>query len=232
MSVCPSSWHEGVLTHYTPKSGLVNHDPVPWVVASVLRFTIQWHLWVVMLFPQPNTHVPPWHLQPCHSTCGLHPSSVDALVDVHGRSHNLPLIHPREVLLVGHWVATLPMFSCGIISVSPPVEVGLHGVGLVHLFHAWWMPIHKGTPTSDAMRRSWFWWRMCGSSALVHHFVRGDICCDLMHHSHVCSSLLSLIFLFPLEPSAFTSTRLPGFRFMVPIFLSLYHFCWHASAVN
>ena len=42
------------------------------------------------------------HLQPHHITCGLHPSSVDAPEDVHSRSHNFPLIHPREVLLVGH----------------------------------------------------------------------------------------------------------------------------------
>ena len=74
-----------------------------------------------------------WCLQPHHITCGLHPTSVDGPVDVH-----------REVLLAGCWVTALPIFSCGIISVSPPVEVGLHGVGLVHLSHASWMPIHKG----------------------------------------------------------------------------------------
>ena len=44
----------------------------------------------------------PWCQQPYHITCGLHPSSVEAPVDVHGRSHNFPLIHPREVLLAGH----------------------------------------------------------------------------------------------------------------------------------
>ena len=79
----------------------------------------------------------------------------------HGRSCNFPLIHPREVLLAGHWVTTLPMSSCGGFSISPPVEVGLHGVGLVHLSHAWQTPIHKGMPTSAAMRRSQFRWRMC-----------------------------------------------------------------------
>ena len=88
-----------------------------------------------------------------------YPSSVDALVDVYGRSHNFLLIHPREVLLAGCWVTALPIFSCGVISVSPPVEVGLHGVGLVLLSHAWQMPIHKGMSTSDATR-SQFWWRI------------------------------------------------------------------------
>ena len=40
-------------------------------------------------------------LQPHHITCGLHLSSVDTPVDVHGRSHNFPFFHPREALLVG-----------------------------------------------------------------------------------------------------------------------------------
>ena len=76
-----------------------------------------------------------WCLQPCHVTCGLHPFFVDAPVDIHGRSHNFPLSHPREVLMAGHWVAALPIVSCGVILVSPSVEVGLHSVGLVHLSH-------------------------------------------------------------------------------------------------
>ena len=74
-------------------------------------------------------------LQPNHFTCGLHPSSVDAPVDVHDPSCNIPLFHPREALLVGCWVTTLPSFSCGIHSSSPPEEVVLHGVGLAHLSH-------------------------------------------------------------------------------------------------
>ena len=90
---------------------------------------------------------------------GHHPSSVDTLVDVHGRSCSFPFIHPREALLVGCWVTTLPLFSCGVKFISPPTEVVLHGVGLVHLSHAWWLPIHKGTWTSDMMRRSQFQWR-------------------------------------------------------------------------
>ena len=34
-------------------------------------------------------------------------------------------MHPREVSLVGHWVTALPLFSCGVIFISPPVEVRL-----------------------------------------------------------------------------------------------------------
>ena len=72
--------------------------------------------------------------QPNHLTCGLHPSSVDAPVDVHDPSCNFPFFHPWEALLVGRWVTTLPFCSCGIIILSPPKEVVLQGVGLVHLY--------------------------------------------------------------------------------------------------
>ena len=72
-------------------------------------------------------------LQPNHFACGLHPSSLDAPGDVHDPSHNFPFFNPREALLVVHQVTALPSFSCGILSSSPPEEVVLHGVGLVHL---------------------------------------------------------------------------------------------------
>ena len=100
-------------------------------------------------------------LQPNHFTCGLHLSSVDTLVDIHDPSHNFLFFHPREALLVGGWVTALPSFSCGILFPSPPEEVVLHGVGLVHLSHVWQLPINKGTPTSDVTRRSQFQWRTC-----------------------------------------------------------------------
>ena len=64
-------------------------------------------------------------LQPNHLTCGLHPSSVEALVDIHNPSHNFPFFHPWEAFLVGHWVTALPSCSYGIIFASPPREVVL-----------------------------------------------------------------------------------------------------------
>ena len=100
-----------------------------------------------------------WGLQLHHFTWGLHLSSVDTPVDIHGWNHNFQVINPREALLVGHWVTALPLFSCGIHFGSPPIEVVLHGIRLVHLSCVWWLPIHKGMPPSDTMRRSQFWWR-------------------------------------------------------------------------
>ena len=64
-------------------------------------------------------------------------------MDIHSRSRNFPLFHPREVLLAGYWVTVQPLFSCGIFLPSLPLEVALHWVGLVHLFHAWQTPTHK-----------------------------------------------------------------------------------------
>ena len=93
----------------------------------------------------------PWLL---HITWNLHPSSVDAPVDIHGRSHSFPFIHPREVFLTWCWVIARSLSSCGTVSLSLPLGVGLTGVGLVHLSHTWWTPAHKGTPASDAMSRS------------------------------------------------------------------------------
>ena len=60
---------------------------------------------------------------------------MDVLVDVHGRNHNFPFIHSREAVLEGHWVTALPLFYLGVNIISPPIEVVLHGVGLVHLSH-------------------------------------------------------------------------------------------------
>ena len=160
----------GLFTHFTPPIlfGLAYHDPVPWLVT----------------FPHGVHYLPAstgidivssalcmcsfQGLQPHHVTCGLHPSSVDTQVDIHGRSCNFPFFHPREALLVGHWVTALPFSSCGILFSPPLAEVVLHGVGLVHLSHVWWLPIHKVTPISDTVRRSWFWWWTCDH---LHWFV-------------------------------------------------------------
>ena len=158
--------------------------------------------------------------QPNHLTCGLHPSSVDAPVDIHDPSRNFPFFHPWEALLVGHQVSALPFCSCGIITSSPPKEVVLWGVGLVHLYHVWRLPIHKGMPTSDAMRRSQFWWRTRDHLCWFVTSQEGTSVAICRDTSQVSSSHLSLIFLFPFQASAFTNTRLPGFKFTVPTFRS------------
>ena len=77
---------------------------------------------------------------PKHLTRGLHPSSVDALVDIHNPSHNFPYFHPWEAFLEGHWVTALPFCSCGVISASPPEEVVFEGLD-------WYTcPMYDGCP--------------------------------------------------------------------------------------
>ena len=107
----------GLLTHFTPPIlfGLAYHDPVQWFgriphwvhypPASMGIDIMPSALWTCSF----------WSLQPNHFTCGLHPSLVDTPVDVYGISHNFPFFHPREALLVGHQVTTLPLFSCSIL---------------------------------------------------------------------------------------------------------------------
>ena len=54
-----------------------------------------------MSFFQPKAHVPVDVYIHVTLPVVFTPSSVDAPVDIHSRSHNFPLIHPREVLLTG-----------------------------------------------------------------------------------------------------------------------------------
>ena len=79
-------------------------------------------------------------LQPNHLTCGLHPSSVDAPVDVHNPSHNFPFFHPWEASLVGHWVTTLLSCSCSILFLSLPKEVTCKG------WDWYTCPVYDGCP--------------------------------------------------------------------------------------
>ena len=87
------------------------------------------------VIPLPYVHVPPEVCSQITLPCGLHPSSVDTLVDAHDPICNFLFFHPREALLVGHQVTALPSFPCGVLSSSPPEEIFLHGVGLVQLSH-------------------------------------------------------------------------------------------------
>ena len=142
------------------------HDSVPWVVVAVIQCAIQWHLWADV-YPSAKHMQSFRHPLPLHVTWSLHPSSVDALTDIHRRSHSFPLIHPREVFLAWCWVIARPLSPHGIIPLSLPLGVGLTRMGLAHLSHAWQTPTHKEMPVSDAMRRSQLWCRTVRLSMLV-----------------------------------------------------------------
>ena len=80
--------------------------------------------------------------------------------------------------------------------------------------------VHKGTPASDAMRRSWLWCRMHEFPCWGFTSCKGMsvmICCIT---SWGLPSHLSLIFLFPRRVSALTRMRLPGLKPMSPILQS------------
>ena len=130
------------------------HDSVTWVVMVVIQSATQWHLQAGDIYHSDKSTGSCRHPLPLHITWSLHPSSVDALVDVHRRCPSFLLMHPREVFLAWCWVIARPLPSHGIVSLSLPLGVGLTGVELVHLYHAWWTPMHRGTPVSDVMRRS------------------------------------------------------------------------------
>ena len=118
---------------------------------------------------------------PLHITWSLHLSSVDAPVDVHGRSHSFPLIHPREVFLAWHWVDIRPPSSCCVVLLSLPLGVGLTGVG-------WFIsPILGRHPYIRECQPLMQWGGVCyGVGHMAVHtglslHMRGH-CHDLMHH--------------------------------------------------
>ena len=92
----------------------VKHTPIsyPRSLTTTFQFceqswwlsAIHWHL-LVDIHPSTKCMWSCWpfyqrrypHL--LHITWNLCPSSVDALADIHGRSHSFPFIHPREVFL-------------------------------------------------------------------------------------------------------------------------------------
>ena len=133
---------------FTPTQGLLSHFTPPNFFVLALPAMTQFSDWLHSSLGSLSASVNGYRccpsalhmcsfqsLLPYHLTCGCHLSSVDAVVDVHGISHNFSFFHPREALLVGHQVTTLPFFSCGILFSSPLTEVVLHGVALVHLSH-------------------------------------------------------------------------------------------------
>ena len=115
---CCHSLTWGLLTHFTPLLFYVwSCLPWPSSVSGCIHHGVHYPpaSMGIDIIPSALCTCSFWGLQPHHITWGLHPSSVDTLVDVHGRSHNFPFFHPREALLVGHWVNALPFFSCGIL---------------------------------------------------------------------------------------------------------------------
>ena len=138
---------QGGRCQFVPLPDMEGYLPVTPPCLVLLTMT-QFHEWSHQSWGSLSTGV---YGQQCHSLSQMHmflltstatshylrssPIFSGCSVDTHSRSHNFPLIHPREVLLAGHRVTALPLLSCGVILVSPPKEVGLHGVGLVHLSH-------------------------------------------------------------------------------------------------
>ena len=99
---------------------------------------------------------------PCllYTTWNIHLSSVDASVDVHGRSLSFPFIHPRVLFLAWCWVITRPLSSWGVVSVTSPgsrLDWGGSGTSIPYLV----TPAHMGTAASDAKRSSQLLCRMC-----------------------------------------------------------------------
>ena len=84
-----------------PPFGLANHDPSSSVGCGVHHPMASVGSDVIPLVKCTCSFQ---CLHPLHITLSLHPSSVDAPADVHSRSCNFLLIHPREVLLAGQWV--------------------------------------------------------------------------------------------------------------------------------
>ena len=157
------TWHRGVCTHFSFPSGLATAFQIceqSWWSSGLLSTGIYW----LTSVPPSNAHEPSGNSVKegihGHYTWTLHPSSVDAPVEVHRRSHSFPFIHPREVFLAWCWVIARLLSSCDVALPSLPPGIGLTGVGLVHLFHTWQTPMHKGIPASDAMKRGQLWCRM------------------------------------------------------------------------
>ena len=153
------TWQGGVYTHFIPPMVLL-----PWLssVSSCGSHSVCYPMASTGWDVSPSTK----HMQSCrnplplHVSWSLYPSSVDALVDIHGRSHSFPLIYPREFFLAWCWVIARPLSSGCVVLLSLSLGVGLTQLGLVHLPHVGQTPTHKGMPVSDVMGRSQLQCRM------------------------------------------------------------------------
>ena len=190
------TWHGEVHTHSIPPVVLL-----PWLssmsshgshLGSYLMASMGYDI-----YPSIKCTWSCGHPCPLHITWSLHLSFVDASVNIHGRSHNFPSIHPREVFLAWCWLIARPLSYHGIVSLSLPLGVGLTEVGMVHLFHTWCDTHTQGNASfwcdkeeSVALKDVWL-------STLVHHFIWGDICHDWTHH--LMGLVLPPVFNLPLS---------------------------------
>ena len=145
----------------------------PSVLATTFQFCeqLQWSssplsagIYALMSIPPPDM----WACQPSWKTSMPTTHCLESSPIFNGcsswhaqESHSFPFIHPREVFLDWHWVIARPSSSCGIVLLSLLLGVDLTGVGLVHLSCTWWTLTHRGTPASDAVRRSQLQCRTC-----------------------------------------------------------------------
>ena len=151
---CQKTWHRGVRTHFISPmvlllwfSSVSSHGSCPdcYPMAS-----IGWDIYPSAKHMWSCRH--PIQLQ---VTWSLYPSSVDALVDVHGRSHSFPLIHYREVFLAWCWVIyhktiIFLWHSFALTPLGNRLNWGGAGTSVPYL-----ADIHtQGNTVSDATRRS------------------------------------------------------------------------------
>ena len=165
----------------------------------VIQSTIQWYLWVdvypstkcnVILLAilsvkmsMSTTHC--LETSPIFSGCSGWYPWAEAIASHLSTQGSLPS------LMLGE--CTIPSSSCGVVLLSLPLGVGLTGVGLVHLSCAWQTPTCKGTPASDAMRRSQLWCGHVNFHAGLSLHMRGCLLqSDALPHELVLPSVLDL----------------------------------------
>ena len=140
------TWHRGVHTHFIPPvvlltwlSSMSSHGTCP---VSYPMASMGWDI-----YPSAKFMWSCRHSHPLYITWSPHLFSVDAPVDVHGKSCSFPFIHPGEVFLTRCWAITRPSSSCGVVSLSLPLGVGLTGSQLWCRMHdclCWSVTLYEG----------------------------------------------------------------------------------------